>query len=162
MKHGTKLRASFFWDLCSCNTAQCTVQGAWPVGGATLPVSLHTCRRHVSKNDKQHLLHTLWRKRKKKTMTPEEEQADKAKAGSRQSCRPRRAAASQGCHHQQSNHASLCRRRRRKKFAHLPQVALTAAAATASSSSCFLFYILPGKILLLKCKIEYGRDVQHA
>lgn len=58
--------------------------GAWPVG-ATLPCPFThatNCRRHVSKNDKQNLLHTLWRKKKKQT--PEEAQADKAKKGSRQ------------------------------------------------------------------------------
>jgi len=50
-----------------------------------------------------------------------------------------------------------------KNFAHLPQVSATAStslSSTSTCSSCFLFYVFASKILLLKCKIENGSDVQ--
>lgn len=53
------------------------------------------------------------------------------------------------------------RRRRRKKFAHLPQLPpfLLLLLHFRLVSFFFLLYVLPSKILLLKCKIENGRDV---
>lgn len=57
------------------------------------------------------------------------------------------------------------RRRRRKKFTHLPQLPpflllLLLHFRLAYFFSPFLLYVLPSKILLLKCKIENGRDVR--
>lgn len=57
-------------------------------------------------------------------------------------------------------------RRRRKKFAHLPQLPPFLLLLRLLHFrlvyffSPFLLYVLPSKILLLKCKIENGRDVR--